>query len=125
MVTLKSVDIRLMLPNWRNSVLRKHELQHPSLSFSRFAKWLRQLSFAEFVVTGHKSNRTSKTNNQNPFKRILTTDKIRSNGILLFDFNQTKPIVQITTNSAKLKWPHDPEVGGSEFPQRWENFFNF
>ena len=40
-----------------------------------------QLSFAEFVVTGLKSNRTSKTNNQNPFKRILTTDKIRPNGI--------------------------------------------
>ena len=28
-----------------------------------------------------KSNRTNKTNNQNPFERILTTDKIRSNGI--------------------------------------------
>ena len=40
-----------------------------------------KLSFAEFVVTGLKSNRTNKTNNQNPFERILRTDKIRSNGI--------------------------------------------
>ena len=39
------------------------------------------LSFAEFVVTGHKSNRTSKTYNQNPFKHILMTHKIRPNGI--------------------------------------------
>ena len=41
----------------------------------------KHLSFAEFVVIGHKSNRTKKTNNQNPFKRILTTYKICSNGI--------------------------------------------
>ena len=36
-------------------------------------------------------------------QRTLTTDKIRSNKIRLFDFNQIKPIVQITTNCAKLK----------------------
>ena len=42
---------------------------------------LSHLGFAEFVVTGFKSNRINKTNNQNPFERILTTDKIRSNGI--------------------------------------------
>ena len=33
--------------------------------------------FVELVVTGHQSNRTSKTSNQNPFKRILTTYKNR------------------------------------------------
>ena len=41
----------------------------------------RQLSFAEFVVTGFKSNGTSKTNNQNPFECTLATNKIHSNGI--------------------------------------------
>ena len=59
------------------------------------------MSFAKFIVTKHKSNRTSKTSNQNPFKYILTTHKVHSNWIWLFDFYQTKPIVQITTNSAK------------------------
>ena len=39
------------------------------------------LSFVEFIVTGFKSNRTSKTNNQNPFECILTTNKTRFNGI--------------------------------------------
>ena len=57
----------------------------------------------ESVVTGLKSNRTNKTNNQNPFECILTKEKICLNGIGLFDFNQIEPIVQLTTNSAKLK----------------------
>ena len=60
------------------------------------------MSFVEFIVIGLKSNRTNKTNNQNPSECILTTDKIRSNGIWLFDFNQIEPIVQLTTSSAKL-----------------------
>ena len=37
--------------------------------------------FVEFVVTGLKSNRTNKTNNQNLFECTLMTDKIRSNRI--------------------------------------------
>ena len=61
-----------------------------------------ELNFVELVFTGLKSNRTNKTNNQNPFECILMTDKIRSNGNSLFDLNQIKPIVQITTKSAKL-----------------------
>ena len=53
---------------------------------TQYPIWYRQ-SVAENVytgesgaslVTGHKSNRTSKTSNQNPFKCILTTYKIRS-----------------------------------------------
>ena len=45
--------------------------------FTKLSCWesvydeLRYLSFAEFVVSGHKSNRTSKATNQNPFKGIL------------------------------------------------------
>ena len=55
-----------------------------------------------YTVQKHKSCSFMET--MPHVKRILTTCKISSNRIWLFNFNQTKPIVQITTNSTKLKY---------------------